>query len=59
MLESEIDHQILTLANERMETSGLIEWPQVRRKEEQKYIGLWAHNETHYREGGKVAAETN
>ena len=37
-----------------MESSGLVEWPQVRRKEEAKYIGLWAHNETHYREGGKV-----
>jgi hypothetical protein len=38
LLESKIDHQILTLANERMEISGLIEWPHVRHKEEQKYI---------------------
>ena len=59
LFESEIDHQILTLANERMEISGLVEWPQVRRKEEQKYIGLWAHNETHSRDGGKVAVETS
>jgi hypothetical protein len=58
LFESEIDHQILTLANERMEISGLVEWPQVRRKEEQKYIGRWAQNETQYRESCKVAVET-
>jgi hypothetical protein len=36
-----------------------VEWPQVRRRDEKKYVGLWAHNEAHYRDGGKVTIETN
>ena len=58
MLDSEIDHQILMLANERMEESGLVEWPQARRRDENHYIGLWVRNGEHFRDGGRVSVET-
>jgi hypothetical protein len=38
MLDSEIDYQVLTLANQRMEASGLVEWPQARRRDDTHYI---------------------
>ncbi len=38
-LDSEVNNQVLTLPTERMEESGLVEWPQVRRQDEKKYIG--------------------
>jgi hypothetical protein len=58
MLDSEIDHQILMLANQRMEESGLVEWPQARRRDENHYIGLWVRNGEHFRNGGRVSVET-
>ena len=58
MLDSEIDHQILMLANERMEESGLVEWPQARRRDDNNYIGLWVRNGEHFRNGDRVSVET-
>jgi hypothetical protein len=55
MLDSEVDHQVLTLANQRMEDSGLVEWPQARRRDDNHYFGLWVRNGQYFRQGGRVS----
>ena len=57
-LDSEINTELLTIATAKMEESGLVEWPQVRRRTVQKTIGLWAQHGEYTREGGRVTIET-
>jgi hypothetical protein len=52
LLDSEIDAEVLRLANERMEESGMVEWPTARQAT--KTIGLWTLNHKYFRDAGKT-----
>ena len=58
-LDSEIDHQVSTLANQRMEESGLVEWPRARRRDDNHCLGPWVRTGQRFRQGGRVSIETH
>jgi hypothetical protein len=55
LLDSEIDAEVLSIANERMEISGMVEWPAARCAT--KTIGLWSHHHKYFRDAGKTEME--
>ncbi len=56
-LASEIDAKILRVATERMEESGLVEWPSTRAKPG-KSIGLWCLRKSYVKDLGQTTVET-
>ena len=58
MLDSEIDAAISALATEKMQESGLMEWPEIKRADQKKTIGLWVRNEEHWKQRGSTHVET-
>jgi hypothetical protein len=53
---SAIDAEVLRLANERMEESGMVEWPTARVAT--KTIGLWSRHHKYFRDAGRTEIET-
>ena len=58
MLDSEVEAGILAIATEKMQESGLMEWPEIKRADKKKTIGLWVRNEEHWKQRGITHAET-
>jgi hypothetical protein len=56
VLDSEVTAAIQRIADEKMEESGLVEWPSARIPS--KTIGLWILGHSYTREGGLVDIET-
>jgi len=56
VLDSEVTAAIQRIADEKMEESGLVEWPSARIPS--KTIGLWILGHSYTREGGMVDIET-
>ncbi len=44
MLDTEIDAAILAVATDKMQDSGLMEWPEMKRVDKKKTISLWVQN---------------
>jgi hypothetical protein len=56
-LASELEAKILRVATERMEESGLVEWPSTRAKPT-KSIGLWCLCKSYLKDLGQTSVET-
>ena len=57
MLDPEVEAAILALATEKMQESGLMEWPEIKRADQKKTIGLWVRNEEHWKQRGTTHVE--
>ncbi len=57
LLPSEIEANILRVATERMEESGLVEWPSTRVKPG-KSIGLWCLRKLYVKDMGQTSVDT-
>jgi hypothetical protein len=58
MLETDIDAAILAIATEKMQDSGLMEWPEMKRADKKKTISLWVQNRVYVKAGGNTQVET-
>ena len=58
MLDSEVEAAILEMATQKMQESGLMEWPEIKRADKKKTIGLWVRNEEHWKQRGTTQVET-
>jgi hypothetical protein len=62
MLESEnrteIDAAILAIATEKMQMSGLMEWPEIKRADPKKTISFWVQNGECWKTQGNTHVET-
>jgi hypothetical protein len=56
-IPSELDANILRVATERMEESGLVEWPSTRVKPTRS-IGLWCLGKSYLKDMGQTSVET-
>ena len=58
MLDTEIDAAILAIATEKMQESGLMEWPEMKRADKKKTISLWVQNRVYVKAGGNTQVES-
>jgi hypothetical protein len=53
MLDAEIDAATLSIATDKMQDSGLMEWPKMKRADKKKTISLWVKNRAYVKAGVK------